>query len=92
MRSIESQNAIKSIDRLRIFQKVQIFPNLCDPNQKLISIDKIGHRPPLFVRLELIIDELNQISIYMRLVFRFNHALLEVFNFPRASLVNFNVL
>jgi len=55
-------------------------------------MDKNGRQPPLFVRLEFILDELNQISIYRRLVFRFNHALLGVSNFPRASLVNFSVL
>jgi hypothetical protein len=34
-----------------------ISKSLCDPNQKLSSIDRNERRPALFVRLEFILDE-----------------------------------
>jgi len=78
----------------RLPEGPDIFKSLCYPNQKLTSMDRNGHWPPLFVRLELILDEFlcKSISMYMRLVLRFNYALLGVSDFPRESLVNFTVL
>jgi hypothetical protein len=70
MRSIDSQSITKSIDRNRsidiIFDQStsglpegpDISKSLCDPNQNLISMDINGRRPPTFVRLELILDDI----------------------------------
>jgi hypothetical protein len=50
---------MQSIDRLlRLPEGPDISKSLCDPNQKLSSMDINGRRPSLFVRLELILDDI----------------------------------